>query len=288
MKNVLVRLEEYLPRASEAERGAIKWLMQSPESAVDLSIQQLAGRTFTSASTIIRLCRKLGFDGYKEFHKALLYELAVRREASDEQTREIDRADTLEAIAQKVTYRNILSLENTNKLLNMEVLSTCLELIDAADNLIFFGMGASLLIARDACLKFVRVNKSCYFGDDWHIQLLHAKNSTERDVVIAISYSGVTMETIKCAEIAKKNGTPVIAITRFEPSKLVKLADYSLYVATIELFSRMGAMSSRIAQSNIIDILYSAYVNKNYDTCVPKIIRTHFSKKTDGAGDIEP
>ena len=89
MKNVLVRLEEYLPRASEAERGAIKWLMQSPESAVDLSIQQLAGRTFTSASTIIRLCRKLGFDGYKEFHKALLYELAVRREASDEQTREI-------------------------------------------------------------------------------------------------------------------------------------------------------------------------------------------------------
>lgn len=56
MKNVLVRLEEYLPRASEAERGAIKWLMQSPESAVDLSIQQLAGRTFTSASTIIRLC----------------------------------------------------------------------------------------------------------------------------------------------------------------------------------------------------------------------------------------
>ena len=186
MKNVLVRLEEYLPRASEAERGAIKWLMQSPESAVDLSIQQLAGRTFTSASTIIRLCRKLGFDGYKEFHKALLYELAVRREASDEQTREIDRADTLEAIAQKVTYRNILSLENTNKLLNMEVLSTCLELIDAADNLIFFGMGASLLIARDACLKFVRVNKSCYFGDDWHMQLLHAKNSTERDVVIAI------------------------------------------------------------------------------------------------------
>ena len=114
MKNVLVRLEEYLPRASEAERGAIKWLMQSPESAVDLSIQQLAGRTFTSASTIIRLCRKLGFDGYKEFHKALLYELAVRREASDEQTREIDRADTLEAIAQKVTYRNILSLENTD------------------------------------------------------------------------------------------------------------------------------------------------------------------------------
>ena len=109
MKNVLVRLEEYLPRASEAERGAIKWLMQSPESAVDLSIQQLAGRTFTSASTIIRLCRKLGFDGYKEFHKALLYELAVRREASDEQTREIDRADTLEAIAQKVNTVSIPS-----------------------------------------------------------------------------------------------------------------------------------------------------------------------------------
>lgn len=279
MKSVLVRLEEYLPRASEAEKGAVKLLLQSPESVVDLSIQQFANRTFTSASTIIRLCRRIGFDGYKEFHKALLYELAVRKEANDEQIRKIEREDTLEAIVQKVTYRNILSLENTKKLLNLETLRECVELIDRADNLILFGMGASMLVARDTCLKFVRVNKSCYFGDDWHLQLLYAKNSTERDVAIAISYSGVTRETLACVETVKKNGTPVIAITRFEPSKLVKLADYSLYVATIELFSRIGAMSSRMAQSNIIDILYSAYVNKNYDENVTKIIQTQFSKQ---------
>lgn len=281
MKNVLVRLEEYLPRASEAERGTIRWLLQSPESAVELGVHQLAGQTFTSPSTIIRLCRKLGFDGYKEFHKALLYELAVRKEASDEQTREIEREDSLEAIVEKVTYRNIVSLENTKKLFNMETFSTCVDLISNAENLILFGMGASLLIAKDACLKFVRVNKSCYCGDDWHLQLLYAKNSTNRDVAIAISYTGMTRETLECVQQVKKNGTPVIAITRFEPSKLVKLADYSLYVVTIEMFSRIGAMSSRTAQSNIIDILYSAYVNKNYDECAKRIIQTHFSKESE-------
>ena len=42
MKSVLVRLEEYLPRASGAEKGALKLLLESPETAVNCSIQQLA------------------------------------------------------------------------------------------------------------------------------------------------------------------------------------------------------------------------------------------------------
>ncbi|MBC5706361.1 MurR/RpiR family transcriptional regulator [Hungatella sp. L12] len=279
MKSVLVRLEEYLPRASGAEKGALKLLLESPETAVNCSIQQLANKSFTSASTVIRLCRKMGFDGYKEFHKALLCEVAVRKDTRGEETREIEREDGLENIVQKVTYRNIQSLENTCKLMDLNTLSNCVNLINSADSLLLFGMGASLLVARDVYLKFTRVNKTCYFCDDWHMQLLHAKNSTPKDVALAISYSGVTEEVVRCAKEAKSNKTPVIAITRFEASILAKLADYNLYVATTEVFSRIGAMSSRISQFNVVDILYSAYVNQNYDECVPRIVKTRFARE---------
>ena len=281
MKGVLVRLKGYSSRASEAEKGVANLILESPELAVNMSIHQLAVSSFTSASTIVRLCRKLGFEGYKDFRKALLYEVSVRKEVSNEQTRKIEREDSLEMIVQKVTYRNIVSLENTNKLLSMDILSQCVELIDGAQNIIFFGMGASLLVARDACLKFVRVNKPCCFGDDWHLQVLHARNSSPQDVAIAISYSGTTRETIQCVETVKENKTPVIAITRFDASALAKLADYNLYVESPEMFARIGAMSSRMAQFNIIDIIYSAYVNRNYDECVPKIIHTDLKRKNE-------
>lgn len=274
MQSVLIRLKGYASRINEAEKGVADLVLKSPELVVNMTIHQLAASSFTSASTIIRFCRKLGFAGYKDFRKALLYEVSARKEVNDEQARKIEREDSLETIVRKVTYRNIVSLDNTNKLLNMEVLGQCIELIDKAQNIIFFGMGASLLVAKDACLKFVRVNKPCQFGDDWHMQKLHARNSTSKDIAIAISYSGTTRETIRCAEIVRKNGTPLVAITRFDASPLAKMADYNLYVESPEMFARIGAMSSRMAQFNMIDIIYSAYVNRNYDECVPRIVHT--------------
>ncbi len=279
MKNVFVRLEEYRPIASGAERGILKFLLEHPEDAVDLRIKQLAERSFTSASTVIRLCRKMGFDGYKEFHKALLCELAVRREADKEHQQEIQREDSLETIVQKVTYKNMLSLARSQKLLDVEVLKKCVRILDLAHNIVLFGMGASLLVARDAYLKFIRVKKNCLFGDDWHLQMIHAQNTTPGDVAIVISYSGMTREMVQCAQIVKENQTPIIAITRFEDSPLAKLADYNIYVASTELFFRSGAMSSRISQLNMIDILYAIYVNQNYEECIRRIRVTHVEKE---------
>lgn len=279
MKSVLVRLEAYLPKASGAEKGVLKLLLESPESAVNCSIRQLADSSFTSASTIIRLCRKMGFKGYKEFHKSLLYEVAVRKDTKSEHKREIQREDSLETIVSKVTYKNMLSLENTRKLADLEALQKCVELLNSARCIVLFGIGASLLVARDAYLKFIRVNKNCYFCDDWHLQLIHAQNTKPEDVAIVVSYSGMTNETIRCATVAKMNHTPIIAITRFETSPLAKLADYNLYVATTELFFRSGAMSSRISQLNMIDILYAAYVNQNYEECIKRISVTHVEKE---------
>ena len=171
------------------------------------------------------------------------------------------------------------SLDNTLKLADKEVLKKCMEILNSAHSIVLFGIGASLLVARDAYLKFARINKSVIFGDDWHLQVIHAQNTTPEDVAIVISYSGMTQETLHCAQIVKKNHTPIIAITRFETSPLSKIADYNLYVASTELFFRSGAMSSRISQLNIIDILYAAYVNQNYDDCIKRISVTHVEKE---------
>ncbi len=279
MKNVLIRLEEYFPKASGAERGILQYLLNYPDAAVNCSIKQLADRSYSSASTIIRLCRKLGFEGYKEFHKAFLCDVAIRKDTESEYKKEIQREDGLDDIIRKVTYKNMTSLENTLKLADREALKKCLELLNSAHNIVLFGIGASLLVARDAYLKFARINKSVIFGDDWHLQVIHAQNTMPEDVAIVISYSGMTQETLRCAQIVKKNRTPIIAITRFETSPLSKIADYNLYVASTELFFRSGAMSSRISQLNIIDILYAAYVNQNYDTCIKRISVTHVEKE---------
>lgn len=279
MKNVLVRMQEFLVQASASEKGIISYILKDPEKASGYSIHELAEKTYTSSSTVVRLCRKTGFRGYKEFQRSLLYELAVRKDSEKKQMEEIRREDSLEEIVNKVTYKNIVSLENTRKLVDMAVLERCVELLVASRAVYLFGLGSSLLVARDAYLKFLRVNKECFLCDDWHAQYLQAMNIREGSIAIIVSYSGMTEEMIACAEEIKKQDVPIILISRFDDSPLAKLADYNLCVAATEFIMRSGAMSSRISQLNIIDILYTAYINQDFDENMKQLQRTHIRKQ---------
>lgn len=278
MKSVLVRLQEYEGKASGAEKGVVGFLLEHPDEVPQLNIHELAEATYSSASTIIRLCRKLGFHGYRDFSKSLVYELALRKSSYDERSKEITKEDSLEELVDKVTYKNIVSLEDTRKLVDLDILQSCVNLIQEARTICLFGMGSSLLVAKDAYLKFLRINKPCIISEDWHAQYLQAKNMTKEDVAIAISYSGMTEEVLRCVSAVKETGAPVIAITRFEENPLAIIADYNLSVAATEFTFRSGAMSSRIAQLNIIDILYTAYVNRAYEENVVQFQRTHIEK----------
>lgn len=279
MKNVLVRLQEYSVNASVAEKGIIAYLLENPEEVSEYSIHKLAQLTYASPSTIIRLCQKIGFKGYKELQKSLLYELAVRKETGRKQLEEIKYEDSLEEIVYKVTCKNIVSLENTMKLVDIPVLEKCVDILLKCKSLYLFGIGSSLLVAKDAYLKFLRVGKECFLSDDWHAQYLHAMNIAKESAAMIISYSGLTEEMITCAEEIKKAGAPIILITRFDDSPLARLADYNLCIATSEVIIRSGAMSSRISQLNMVDILYTAYINHDLDENIRQLKRTHIRKR---------
>lgn len=279
MKSVLVRFQEYERKASSAERMVVRFVLEHPAEASACNARQLAAASFSSPSTVIRLCKKMNFSGYREFQKALLMELAVRKE--NEIQGDIQKEDSLEHIITKVTYKNIVSLEKTRKLLDEEILEQCVTLLETCESIALFGMGSSYLVARDACMKFLRINKPCYLGEDWHLQLLHAKNLTKNDAAVIISYSGLTEEMITCAKTAKERGASIIAITRFADSRLSRLADYNLYVSASEFLIRSGAMSSRISQLNVVDILYTAYLNRHYEETALQVKKTYMPKEQD-------
>ncbi|MDD3362807.1 MAG: MurR/RpiR family transcriptional regulator [Hespellia sp.] len=281
MKSVLVRFQEYEAKVSGAERLVVRFIQEHPKESSAYSIHQLAEASFSSASTIVRLCKKMGFSGYKEFQKVLIAEMSIREESDNAKNQDIQKDDKLENLIAKVTYKNIVSLEKTRKLLDEEVVKQCVDLLGECRNICFFGIGSSLLVAQDAYMKFLRIGKICFVHDDCHVQFLHAKNLSSKDVAIIISYSGLTEEMIRCAEMAKEKGASVIAVTRFADSKLARIADYKLYVAASEVLIRSGAMSSRISQLNVVDILYTAYLNQHFEETAMQVKKTYIPKGQD-------
>ncbi|SFC49607.1 transcriptional regulator, RpiR family [Alkalibacterium subtropicum] len=276
-----LKLKEYKKDASPTEVAIIDYILKNAEETSQMTIYDLAEKTFSSPSTIIRLCKKTGYKGYKDFLKDLIYEQAVRSNYKKKHIAELTKTDEVEEIINKVTHKNILSLEETEKLIDTETIKTCVDKLFECEKLTIFGMGASLIVAKDAQLKFTRINKMSYVSEDWHTQLLMAKNMSEKDVALVISYSGQTEEMITCTEVAKENGATIISITKTDESPINRLADYAIYVASNEFSFRSGAMSSRIAQLNIIDILFTSYINKMYEETIEILEKTQIKKEQD-------
>ena len=112
MKSVLVRLNEYQVQMTPAESEVVQYILHNPEKAVDLSVHELAERAFSSSATIVRMCRRLGFEGYKELRRALQYELAVRKLSEQEKRDEVSREDSLEEMVDKITYKNKMCIRD--------------------------------------------------------------------------------------------------------------------------------------------------------------------------------
>ena len=278
MSDALVKLKENAGSLNPAEQAAAEYIIKNPEEASTISIHELAKRAYVSPSAVVRMCHDIGYAGFKEFRHSLLGDLASRKQEQLIAEKEIEKEDEAEDIIHKITSINIRSLYETERLMDPDILDECVTLIEKADRVILFGMGASWLAARDCYEKLLRVNKSCVLNEDWHLQLLSAINSSPDDVAIMISYSGHTEEMIECMKELNNNNTPVIAITRSVKSPISEMADHLLYTTSTESLFRSAAMGSLISQMSIIDMLYTVYANRSYENSIALLRRTHIRK----------
>lgn len=277
MKNTLIQLREILETLPSTEKEIAQFILKHPEKILDMSSRDIAKITYTSASSVVRLCHSLGLNGFKELKHVLVRDLATYGRPFHESELKINKSDSTSTITEKVTYQKIDSLLATSHMIVPEILSKCIDLLVNSKNVLLFGLGASALVAEDMSLKLLRLSKPYSFSLDWHSQLLYAQNSTKEEVAFIFSYSGYTEEIIKCVQALKENQTPCIAITRNAKSTLSEIVDYNLFVSCNEALFRSGAFSSRIAQLNIVDMLYVGFIQQ-YDLLIEQLIYTHHQK----------
>lgn len=277
-RGLLLEIRELRRSASPAIRELVEKVEECPKEVADLTIRDLARMSGTSASSVVRFCRKLGFSGYREFQRALIHELASMEGVNDVPLEDIVPDDDAERVLEKVLKSDIKSMEATARLLDPTVLEECAEAIFSCGTVRLYGAGASLLVARDLESKLERIDKDCRVHDDWHAQILSARNMHEDDVAIIFSYSGLTREMLSIARCAHARGARVIAVTRVMGSELADEADWVLGVAPSEPLIRSGAMGSRMSQLLVVDALFATYVARDYERC-SKIMLGNISEK---------
>lgn len=177
---------------------------------------------------------------------------------------DINGYKSVEEISTNVMQSGICAITDTVKLIDSATMEKAAKAIMKAHSVKLFGVSASALVAEDFYYKLLRIGKNACFSKDSHVQLTYAANISPVDAAVIISHSGATAEIIEILDTVKKRGAVGIAVTRFSKKNYLNNADIILYSSAPEIYRRSGAMSSRIAQLTVIDVLFSTIAHQNY------------------------
>ncbi len=271
---LLLRVEQMLEYLSPAERRIAEYILKNSGSIVGQPVAALAEHSGSNKATVIRFCKAVGCNGYRDFTFQLAAELAISRSEYDSKYTDINIGDSADTILKNVCLNSVKAIEESYSLLKSREIEKAVELLIRAPRIDFYGIGASWIVAQDAQYKFMRINKNCTAYADPHLQMTSASNLSEKDAAVAISWSGETRDVIDAARQAKENGATVIAITKCGKNHLSEFADVVFSLVSPETSIRCSAMSSRIAQMTMIDILFSCMVSMDYQRVRPCLERT--------------
>ncbi len=274
------RINEMLDRLTPVEKRIANTILRKYTEIIDTPIDELARMCNTSKASVVRLCKTLGYSGYKQLCVAISVDEAI---SSNERNNisDITPGDSVEIIANNTCKNHIKTLQDCLAITDISAMEKAVDHMVKAKRVDFYGVGSSGLVALDAQNKFLRINKISMSALDPHLQMLYSSTLTKEDVVVLISYTGETKDILNTLNIVKELGVTSIAITRYGGNSLAENADIALTTISNETFMRSGAMTSRIGQLYLIDVLYTSVASKMYDEVKEHLrLTAKYSKKT--------
>ncbi|ANE48817.1 transcriptional regulator [Paenibacillus swuensis] len=265
------KLNSLLNTYTNSESKVAVFVLSHMEQVIYMSVTDLAEQAEVGETTVLRFCRKIGFRGYQEFKLAIAQDVALPGRAA---SMDMEQREGSLALIHKITEANIKALQECVSLIDASTLDKAIHFLVAARRIHIYGVGTSGITALDAKSKFLRFGISVDAITDPHFQSMSASTMKRGDIVIGISVSGSTRDTVDALRIAKENGANIISITHYMRSPITKLSDVVLLTAGKETPLEGGSLAAKIAQLNVVDMLCTGLMIVTQETAL------EYQKKT--------
>ncbi|SDA60834.1 MurR/RpiR family transcriptional regulator [Mesorhizobium qingshengii] len=264
--SVLNRINAKLDGMAPGDREIGQYIVDNPDQMLRLSTAALAAEIGRSQSSVVKFSQKLGYASYQELKLAVSEAKAQEWQVPAGVIHgSIEVGDNYQVILKKLIGSKLLSMQQTVAANSERIISRTLELLDGARRIHLVGVGASSLVARDFSYKLMKLGRNVLHDSDSHIQMANVSTLGPGDVLFALSYSGASIETLRIAELARKRGTTVIAVTGLHDNPLSRVADIRLYTVADEERARSSSITARDAQLTLTDLLFILLVQKQPD-----------------------
>lgn len=244
-------IESFYPSFSKQEKKIADFIFKKKELVCIMSLTEITKTIAVSEATIVRFVRKLGFKGFSDF------KLEIAKEEP------LLKNEVCEDYIDNISHNIAETINNTKKLLDKKTIDKVIELINKAEKMYIFGIGASGVAALEMQNRFMRFGKISHSVNDGHFQVMYSSLMTKKDILIVLSLSGETADLVYPVNIANERKAKVIVITHYIQSTLAKMADIVILTSAKETPLDGGSLIAKISQLYIIDVLATGYALKN-------------------------
>lgn len=197
-------------KVTQLEKEILDYLFERKELLEGITIQTVAKDNYTSTSTVFRLAKKLGFNGYTE----MIYSLAKASQPSSFSQAVNENAALFSSLFQHVFEKN------------EDQMLACIPILAKQRNVIcILGTGYSGIIGEYLYKKLLGKGNFAIFSNGGDTNALFFNNLQRIDSLICISKSGETETIVEKARKAKESGIPIISFTQETKNSLGQLSD---------------------------------------------------------------
>lgn len=264
---MLSQINDLTPDLSRAEQRVARWVVEHPRQASRSTLAAVAMECGVSEPTVIRFCRHVGMEGFREFTIRLTEDLS-RPVSTVHNAVNVD--DTASDAVTKVMDTSIRSLIDMRSMMAELPIEETVIALKTARQIAFAGLGASGHVAADACQKFFRLGIPCTALTNTPDVLQFSSIAESGDVLVIVSHGGRWPELARAAALAQQRGATVIALTN-QGSRLAQYATIVLPCEFVEDASVYTPTSSRLAHLALLDALQVALALVLGDLAVDKL-----------------
>lgn len=235
-----------------AERKVADYILENPEKASLMVINEIAAEAGVSVPSVTRLAKKLGYSGFMDFRVALASGSSSITSAEGGPVQDGDSDST---VVEKVFLSYMRSIEDTLKAIDRDALVDLAHRTEKARRIFLFGAGSSAMLAEDFALHLNMLGYDATAVSDPVIMEFYSSHLSKEDLFIGFSRSGKTKNVLDGLRSAKKRGCFAAFISNYITSPAAQIADSFFCTARVDDLRTIAGRESNVSMYTITGTL---------------------------------
>lgn len=212
--NIMGRLQTMADKLSPTDRVIATYFLDNQARLIDLTMPQIAQTCQVSKPAVVRLCKKMGFSGYKALLTALSAEIALRgNPAKNHEPQTSLLGLDAAAICDLATRLAIEIVQDTRRSLSVRQMEKACELLLKARAILICGWDDAMINVHDAHLKFTRLGFKTASALDAYSRGLMLRSLGPVDLVMLFTRRGYCADGHLVLSQVRRQGASALIFT---------------------------------------------------------------------------